>query len=177
MLCDVCNKNEATIHITKIVNGVKKEMNLCSQCAGKNEELNIVPDIDIITPFSFQNILGGLMDYVNMTSAKSSRPVDLVCKNCGSTYREFKEKGLLGCDKCYENFNSTILSVIKGVQSNVEHVGKIPKKSGEELVQRKRIIKLKEELQKSITMEEYEKAAEIRDKIREIEKNKEKSDK
>lgn len=172
MLCDICKEREATIHITKIVNGVKQDINLCSECAKQSEQFNMVQDIDIMAPFSFPNILSGLMDYVNMTTTKSDRPIDLVCKNCGATYREFKKNGLLGCSECYENFKPTILSIIKGVQSNVEHVGKIPKRSGGELVQKKKIIKLKEELQKSIALEEYEKAAEIRDKIREIEKNK-----
>ncbi|MCY6371591.1 UvrB/UvrC motif-containing protein [Clostridium ganghwense] len=176
MLCDVCKKNEATIHITKIINGVKQEIKLCPECAGKSEEFNIVPDMDIITPFSFQNILSGLMDYVNIPS-KNNKSVVLTCKNCGATYREFKEKGLLGCSQCYENFKPTIMSVIKGVQSNAEHVGKIPRKSGKDIVQRQRLLKLKEELQKAVAMEEYERAAEIRDEIREIEKDKLENDK
>lgn len=176
MICDACKKNEATIHITKIINGVKHEMNLCAECAGKNEEFNIVPDMDMMSPFSFQNILSGLMDYVNITS-KNNKSVELVCKNCGANYREFKEKGLLGCSQCYENFKPTIMSVIKGVQSNVEHVGKIPRKSGRDLFQRKRMVKLKEELQKAIAIEEYERAAELRDEIRKIEKDKLENDK
>ncbi|MCY6483529.1 UvrB/UvrC motif-containing protein [Clostridium aestuarii] len=178
MLCEICKKNEATIHITKIVNGVKREINLCGDCAGKSEEFNLVtvPDMDIIAPFSFQNILSGLMDYVNNTS-KNNKGVNLICKNCEASYSEFKEKGLLGCSECYENFKPAIMSVIKGVQGNIEHVGKIPKKSGRNLMQRKMIIKLKEELQNAIVMEEYERAAELRDQIREIEKNKTKYDK
>ncbi|KEI05061.1 UvrB/UvrC motif-containing protein [Clostridium botulinum] len=169
MLCELCRQNEATIHITKIVNGVKKEANICSKCAGNSEEFNLVSDMDIITPFSFQNILGGLMDYVNDTS-KSSRIAEIKCENCGASYREFKEKGLLGCSECYKYFSPAILSVVKGVQGNTEHIGKIPKRSGKDLVNKNKILKLKEELQKAIALEEYEKAAEIRDKIRDIDK-------
>lgn len=170
MLCEVCKKNEATIHVTKIVNGVKKEANLCSECAGKSEEFNLGSDMDMITPFAFPNILSGLMDYVSKTSS-NNKVKELKCKNCGSSYREFKETGLLGCSECYKHFNQAILSVVKGVQGNVEHLGKIPKKAGRDLVQKNKILKLKQELQKVITLEEYEKAAEIRDQIREIEKN------
>jgi protein arginine kinase activator len=121
-------------------------------------------------------MLSGLIDYVNITS-KNNKSYSWFVKTVGANYREFKEKGLLGCSRCYENFKPTIMSVIKGVQSNVEHVGKIPRKSGKELVQRKRIITLKEELQKAIAMEEYERAAELRDEIRKIEKDKLENDK
>lgn len=33
MLCDKCRQNEANVHVTRIVNGVKYEQNLCSHCA------------------------------------------------------------------------------------------------------------------------------------------------
>lgn len=171
MLCDICNKNEASIHVTKIINGNKQELNICTGCADKMGEFNIVPDMDIVSPFSFQNIVSGLMDYVNINTSKN-KGLDLTCKNCGLTYRQFKEKGLLGCSECYTSFQETLLPVIKGVQGNIEHNGKIPKISGEKIRKKRDILNLKEELQKSIVLEEYERAAEIRDKIREIENEK-----
>jgi protein arginine kinase activator len=170
MLCESCKQNEATIHITKITNGAKKETNLCHECAGKSQNLNLVSDMDIMTPFAFPNILSGLMEYVNK-SPKNNNAIELKCKNCNLSYKEFKESGLLGCSQCYEYFKPAILSVIKGVQGNVEHLGKIPKKSGKELMQKKKVLQLREELQKAITLEEYEKAAELRDEIKGIEKD------
>jgi protein arginine kinase activator len=170
MLCESCKQNEATIHISKIINGVKSEANLCHECAGKNQEFNLVSDMDIMTPFAFPNILSGLMDYVNKSN-KSSNNIELKCENCSMAYKEFKESGLLGCSQCYEYFKPAILSVIKGVQGNIEHLGKIPKKSGKELMQKRKLLQLKEDLQKAITLEEYEKAAEIRDEIRKLEKD------
>lgn len=169
MLCEVCKEKEATIHITKIVNGIKKEANLCSECAEKSEKFNLVSDMDIMTPFSFQNILGGLIDYVNEAS-KDETIKEIKCKNCGAAYSEFKEKGLLGCSECYRNFSPTILSVVKGVQGNIEHVGKVPNKVGKSLFNKNRILKLKDKLKEAIMLEEYEKAAEIRDEIKLLER-------
>ncbi|KOA19930.1 UvrB/uvrC motif protein [Clostridium homopropionicum DSM 5847] len=169
MICEVCKQNEATIHITKIVNGTKNEINICSSCAGKTQEFNLVTDIDIMTPFSFTNILGGLMDYVNKTE-KVNSDVELRCKKCNLSYREFKEKGLLGCNECYEYFKPSIQQVVKGLQGNTEHLGKIPNRAGKDFISKKKILQLKEELQKAITLEEYERAAELRDKIKEVEK-------
>lgn len=169
MLCESCKQNEATIHITKVINGVKSEANLCNQCAGKSQDFNLVSDMDIMTPFAFPNILSGLMEYVNK-NPKNVNAVDLKCENCKLTYKEFKKSGLLGCSKCYDYFKPAILPVVKGVQGNLEHLGKIPKKAGKDLMQKRKILQLKEELQKAITLEEYERAAELRDEIKKIEK-------
>jgi protein arginine kinase activator len=97
-----------------------------------------------------------------------SKASELTCKNCGATYSEFKKYGLLGCSECYESFSPTINPVIKRVQGNVEHTGKIPKKMGKEIMEKRRLSKLKEDLQKAIANEEYEKAAEIRDAIKSL---------
>lgn len=169
MLCEICKEKEATLHLTKIVNGVKEERHICEDCAKKEKGINIINDLNISPSFSFQNILSGFLDYMN-SSTSSNISNEIVCENCGKTYREFKESGLLGCENCYSVFKSSVLPIIKRVQLSTEHCGKIPVKSGKYIIKQKEIIKLKEELQKAIAIEEYEKAAEIRDKIKELEK-------
>jgi protein arginine kinase activator len=62
------------------------------------------------------------------------------------------------------------MPIINRVQLGSEHTGKIPKKLGKNIIEKKRIVTLKEELQKAIAAEEYEKAAEIRDKIKELQR-------
>lgn len=172
MLCEVCKKNEATVFITKIVNGNKQQLNLCEHCAKEFDGFSIGKGIEIVAPFSFQNILSGLLDYIGEVP-KTNAEVEVSCSNCGMTLRDFKEKGILGCSECYKSFSSTVNPIINRVQGKVEHVGKIPKKSGKEITTKKALINLKQELQKAIALEEYEKAADIRDKIREIQKDKE----
>lgn len=165
MFCENCKKNEAAVHITKIINGKKQEMNICENCAKELEAFDIGGSMGFGSPFSFQNVLSGIMDYMS-SSQQVNKTVDLVCKNCGATYNDFKKYGLLGCSECYTSFSPTINSVIKRVQGNVEHVGKIPKKLGKDIMEKRRLSKLKEELQKAIANEEYEKAAQIRDQIK-----------
>lgn len=165
MLCEICEKNEANFHIAKIINGVKEEKHVCEQCAKTLEGINLLSDMNFSTDFSFQNILSGFLDYMN-TSTKTSLPSQVVCNSCGTTYREFKESGLLGCSECYDTFKNTVIPILKRVQSNIEHHGKIPVKGGREIMAKKELEKLKEELQRAIALEEYEKAAELRDKIR-----------
>lgn len=170
MLCDRCKKNNATVHIVKIINDTKQEIKLCEDCAKQSNEIDIGDTMKFGNPFTFQSILSGFVDYLNQTP-KGIRQVEATCPTCDITYGEFKQKGLLGCDNCYSYFSSALIPVIKRVQGNVEHTGKIPVKAAKNIIEKKRLIKLKEELQKAILMEEYEEAAKLRDEIREIQKS------
>lgn len=168
MLCDVCKKNNATIHVTQIINGVKKEYNMCELCAKDKNYFGNGNDVNK-KDIPLENVLSGLIDFINGNSYKVQKN-SITCSNCGLTYDEFKERGLLGCSKCYEEFNSYLNPIIKRIQANTEHVGKIPKMKWQGLIKKKKIDKLKESLNNSIAMEEYEKAAKIRDEIRELKK-------
>lgn len=167
MLCERCKKNDASVHIAKIINGVKQEINLCEKCAKEVGTFSTPIDMSFASPFTFQNILGGIMDYISEPLEKGTDNIP-VCKNCGTNYAEFKEKGLLGCSECYNDLGPILMPIIKRVQGNIQHVGKIPKRAGKNILEKKKIEELKDELQKAIDLEEYEKAAEIRDKIREL---------
>ncbi len=167
MLCDRCRKNDASVHIVKIINGEKQELNLCETCAHQANEIGISDTIKFGNPFSFQNILSGLVDYLNI-SPQGMRTLETACPKCGTTYAEFKQTGYLGCDECYNYFNTALEAVVRRVQGNSEHIGKVPLKSEKELVDKRKLFKLKEELQKAVLMEEYEKAAKLRDEIRVI---------
>nr|WP_243240466.1 UvrB/UvrC motif-containing protein [Clostridium cibarium] len=116
----------------------------------------------------FQNILSGFFETLDKT-----KKIEIVCKNCGLTYSQFKKSGQLGCSKCYESFNDLLSPRIKRIQGDLEHVGKIPVREGNEVIQRKRIKKLKEDLQKAVIKEEYERAAVLRDEIKLLESQRE----
>lgn len=170
MLCENCKKNEASVHFTQIINGNRQELNICESCAKDLDNFDMGGDMGFGPSFSFQNILSGIMDYMS-PAPHINKAQELVCKNCGTAYSQFKKYGLLGCSECYDNFSATLAPVIKRVQGNIEHVGKIPKKLGKEIMEKKRLLKLKEDLQKAIASEEFEKAAEIRDLIKSLQKD------
>jgi protein arginine kinase activator len=172
MICEICGKNEATIYLTKIVNENKEQLNICIKCAEKISGFNVIPDISAFSAVSFKNIFNGLMDYVYFNTEKTNKH-NLICSNCGVSYSEFKEKGLLGCSRCYEDFKEALMPLIKEIQSDLKHLGKTPKSYESEILKNRLILQLKEELQRSIILEEYEQSAIIRDKIRKIENNQE----
>lgn len=168
-MCEVCKSNEAYVHITKIVNGVKQELNLCEACAKEFQGMAYPGEINVNSPFSLQQLMGLIIEGVNKSSSLDKNS-NITCEKCGTTYKDFKENGFLGCDECYKNFKNAITPVIRRVQGSTEHKGKIPCKQGKEIINKKRILELKEELKRAIQSEEYEKAAEIRDLIRDMEK-------
>lgn len=169
MLCEKCKKNNANVHITKVINGEKQEINVCNKCASEMGDIySNIGDGDFVSPFTFQNLLSGLMDYMNESPEKTSINTE-TCKNCGNSYIEFKETGLAGCSQCYKNLSNTLQPVIKRVQGNAIHTGKIPKRAGKYIICKNKVCNLKKELKEAIEKEEYERAAEVRDKIKELE--------
>ena len=165
MLCDKCNINEASIHISKIINGKKMEMNLCDKCAKEKNTLEVIGDIEYAS-FDIDDLFSGLLNYMGTNTFMYDKEKKIIrCKNCGTTFIQFKNTGLMGCDVCYETFQKEIIPLMKRIQGNSEHSGKIPKSQGESLLVKKKITKLKEELQLAIANENYERAAELRDEI------------
>jgi protein arginine kinase activator len=166
MLCQICKKNEATIKIVKVVGMSKIELNVCSECA--NYLLgNTISSISF-SQNNINEILGNLLNAFYKYSEEdnyNSQEIVLKCANCGLTYSEFVKTGKLGCSKCYETFTKQIKPLLERLHGNSEHVGKIPNKIKTRIDRLQKIKKIKEELQKAVSKEEYEKAAQLRDQI------------
>jgi protein arginine kinase activator len=162
--CERCNKNEAKIHLIKLINGRKTETWLCEKCAKELSDIPVKVSMTEGEGLPLQNILSGFFETLD-----KKKKIEIVCKNCGLTYSQFKNNGQLGCSKCYESFEDFLRPRIKRIQGDLEHIGKIPVREGNEFVQRKRIKKIKEELQKAVIKEEYERAAVLRDEIKSLE--------
>lgn len=157
MLCQQCGLKNATTHIKKIVNGVVTEKHLCADCAQKNSNTS-----------SFSGLLASMLGEITPKTAKS-------CECCGYTMEDIVKRGKVGCAKCYDAFFNELLPYIKRLHGSVEHLGKIPNKSPLAVSTKEdRLTALKNELSILVKREEFEKAAEIRDKIRELEKEGEK---
>jgi len=105
----------------------------------------------------------------NGMSNVSSVQEGLVCQKCGMSYDEFQKVGKLGCSGCYETFGNRLKPILKRLHGSVEHSGKVPVKISKTLRTSKEIEELKGLLSKAVQNEEYEKAAEIRDRIKAIE--------
>lgn len=159
MLCQICKKNNATIHFTKIINGNVEERHICDLCAKENN------DFDFDLPFSFHKILTSLICSMQEDSKTTE---DISCSRCNLGYNKFLETGKFGCSNCYDTFKIHVDSLLKGIHGHNEHKGKIP--LGEETIinHMRTIESLRTELGKSVEREDFEKAALLRDEIRRI---------
>lgn len=157
MLCQRCKKNDATVHIKQTINGVKTELMLCSECAEKENAYSFFPE-DLFSGFFADSILG-------TRRAEEQRK----CPKCGISRRELAASGRAGCAQCYEFFAPELEKIIYGIHGNAKHTGSVPGTHTEQLKKRKEIEALKKEQSEAIAEQNYEKAAELRDKIRELE--------
>jgi protein arginine kinase activator len=164
MLCDECAKRPATVHITKVENGKKTDIHLCEQCAMQKNLFSLS------TSFSVNDLLAGLLNSGGAALKKADMVNDIKCDVCGLSYSKFKETGRFGCGNCYKVFGERLNPLFKKVHGNTNHTGKIPNRAGGRIKELREIEKLKRQLDEAIGNEEYEKAAAIRDKIREINK-------
>lgn len=167
MLCQECGKRPATLHFTKIVNGEKTEFHFCEPCAREKGEL--IPGT--ANGFSIHNLLSGLLELDPSGKTQAGKPAAQVrCDYCGLTYSQFSKLGRFGCSECYKNFADRLGPLFKRVHGNTVHVGKVPKRAGQQFQMRRKVEQLKRELQFKIEREEFEAAAKLRDEIRELEK-------
>lgn len=164
MQCQICNVRTATVHFTQIINNEKVEMHLCHKCAKEKGMHTLGNPININVFFSS---LLGFNEEQSDTQQTSQKTVS--CQKCGMSFEEFQRTGKVGCNNCYEVFEESLNPLIKRIQGSVEHGGKIPYKLSETITISREISRLKDLLGKAISREEYEKAAEIRDKIKSLE--------
>src|SRR5690625_3688984 len=168
MLCDSCGKQPATVHVTKVVNSQKSEAHLCQECAHEQGQMSFMTE----PSFTFHNILAGLFDPETVISGRPSTRTRVRCENCGLSFGDFRRLGHLGCSQCYETFSAQLEPLVRRVQGSTRHTGKVPRIEGRERLVRERELEgLRKELAEAIEQEAYEKAALIRDRIRELEED------
>jgi protein arginine kinase activator len=167
MLCQECGKKQATLHFTKILNGEKTEFHICESCARERGEM--IPG----TPngFSIHNLLSGLLNFEPPSQSAVVPKIEPTrCEHCGLTYSQFSKVGRFGCSSCYKQFDDKLDPLFKRVHGSTFHTGKVPKRSGGLIKDKREIEGLKKELLQRIDQEEFEEAAKLRDEIRELEK-------
>lgn len=165
MLCERCQKNNASVHMTQIINGNKVEKHLCEECA---------IGVGLDSPISFQDIFQGLLNLTGSTPKAWTEECNVEsvykCSACGLTFEGFRKTGKLGCASCYKAFKPQLDSTLKSIHGSNIHKGKFPHKSGGMVLVRREKEELKKKLLTAIANEEFEEAAKIRDEIRKLEK-------
>lgn len=161
MLCQSCEKKQATTHIKTIVNGELKEYRLCSDCAKKYGYGSFFGD----GGFDLDKLFGSFMD--TFTESKAQKR----CQLCGSSFEDIARTGKVGCAECYDTFYDELLPSVRRIHGRTSHTGKLAHSAGTGVRIRNEIARCRTELEQAVKAQEFEKAAELRDRIRELEKN------
>ncbi len=156
MLCDICKQNVATVHLTQMVEGKTKKVDLCEACSKEK-------GVDDPTGFSLADLLLGLGAAQEMAQAAAGS--DLKCSSCGFTQADFKKSGRLGCADCYSTFAEGLEALLKSMHKGTKHVGKAPRQLQQHKDYLERLKTLQKQLDKAVADEDFEQAAVLRDEI------------
>ncbi len=156
MLCEVCQHNQATVHLTQVVNGAVKKLHLCEACAKES-------GVDLQNPVSIADLLLGLGQ-----PAQGSAAADKACPACHMTQGDFRKTGRLGCPVCYEAFAEELGVLIKAMQRHDQHVGHIPRGQAVRIRRTAEMNRLQKAMDEAVARENFEDAARIRDQIQQL---------
>jgi protein arginine kinase activator len=160
MKCQLCSA-PATVHLTHIEpGGQKKELHLCEACAEKKQ---VITQKELNLPAILQTLIG------SQVGALSEELARLVCPMCGIKYMEFRSEGRLGCPHDYEVFRSGLEPLLIRIHRSGQHRGKSPRRHAWSALRQRELLELRRQLREAVDAEQYERAAELRDCIRQKE--------
>ncbi len=159
MKCQLCSK-PATMHLSNIVNGQKKELHLCQDCAEKQQ---LLKQQELNLSAILQTVIG---QHVGQLTDELAR---LTCPTCGIKYMEFKAEGRLGCPNDYQVFQVALKPLLLRMHRSVSHKGKKPRHSLLTKARLAEIVELRQQLRRAVETEAFEEAARLRDLLREKE--------
>jgi protein arginine kinase activator len=91
------------------------------------------------------------------------------CPNCGIKFVDFRNSGRLGCPNDYSSFREDLLPLLENIHGETRHCGKTPRRYPQAKKTEAELTQLRNRLKQAVTREDYEEAARLRDKIRQLE--------
>jgi len=166
--CQSCHEREAVVHLTEIVAGQVTTVHLCGRCAA---ERGIATDAEAAaTP------LGSFLAAMSPTAAMPPLPSAeaATCPACGASLADIRSSGRLGCATCWSTFERPLRDLVRRLHGGTRHVGEAyedPAGVGdlEALRARHERTRLRDALRDAVAEEDFERAAELRDRLRAME--------
>lgn len=165
MICGSCGERESVVTLTQVVEGEARTIGLCGQCAA---EKGIQTSAG-----AEQTPLGGFLSAM-WKGQEPGAPAEFApsgrCPGCGATFADFRESGRLGCGDCYQAFEPSLRLLLRRYHGSTHHHGRRPEtRPGEAPAPGAALIaSLREQLHAAVASENFERAAELRDRLREL---------
>ena len=162
MLCQNCNRNDASVHLKRIRNGEYAEIHLCTGCAG-------AVGAGDITGFSqIGDIFGSIL--VSSDTKRLSNKV-LRCETCGFSFEDIARTGNPGCPDCYRVFAQKMRPLIHKLHGRAVFKGNVTGSTDSEPIREEKsremkISELQQQLNAAVAEQNFELAAVLRDEIK-----------
>jgi protein arginine kinase activator len=161
MLCDSCRERDAEVHLTRIVDNAVTQLHLCETCArapGVEKKLGV--------PTQQQ---GDILQAVQQGAAAPAEDA-AACPFCGATARDFRGTGRLGCPHCYDAMEPSLRELLRRLHGSSRHVGRRYEPPVAHVAHKPDSLHdLRDRLERAVAAEQFELAAELRDRIRVLE--------
>jgi protein arginine kinase activator len=159
MLCDDCHERDAVVHLTKIVEQQVTQVHLCEKCAAAKgiETAQTTP----------AHPLAGVLQAAQLQQATSLDAAR--CAYCGTSQKDFRASGRLGCAHCYSAFAESLRDLLQRVQGSAKHVGRRYEPPNPGAPPTRSVDSIRDQLREAIDREEFERAASLRDELRGLE--------
>jgi len=160
MICENCKNRQANVHIIQVGQGYKKEINLCLFCLHEKGMNNSFVHLS--------DILGDIIkEFITKDNAGIKKFSGIVCSGCSMPFERFFETGLLGCPECYNSFEIELKRILHKFHGTSIHITDSSKViTSPQSITTNDVKKLKTDLNTALKSENFEKAAELRDRLR-----------
>jgi len=168
MLCDNCGEREAAIHLTQIVDNTVTTMHLCEACAAEKG----VETGASVAKFPLGDFLASLG---KGGASEGGAATEVACPACGGTLHDFRQTGRLGCARCYTTFEPHLRDLLRRLHGSAQHAGEryaapaAGTPPADEAGSGREVGELRDQLKRAIQEENFERAAELRDRLKVLE--------
>jgi len=162
LICERCKQQPASVHYTEVINNQKRQMYLCPGCAEEAQRA-----FDLGAPLNLHNLLAGLMG-PGAAKELPEKETEFRCETCGLAGAAFGQSGLLGCGGCYQYFGERLEALLKRIHGSTRHTGKVPQRSRNKYLLIQEVDRLRAQMREAVENEEFERAAALRDAIRDL---------
>ena len=165
MMCSQCHEREAVIHLTQMALDQVTTLHLCERCAA-DKGVESAASLGKSPLVSLVAALGeGL---VVQASEVAAGAVQFSCRNCGATLEDFRASGRLGCTECYRALAGPLRELLRRIHGATRHTGERYMAPGQPAAVPgvPDVSELREQLRRAVEAENFELAAQLRDRLR-----------
>lgn len=163
MRCDQCHERDAVVHLTQIAQEQVVTLHLCERCAAEKG----VESSSSLSKTPVGGFLASMGKGLDAAAALSGVTPSGACPACGATLADFRESGRLGCTQCYSTFEPSLRDLLRRLHGSSRHIGErylAPGMAAGDEAPRNEAIR--EQLRLAVETENFELAAELRDRLR-----------